>query len=448
MSARSETEIPAATTVRVNLYNVRQNKLRWTILGLISAMFFITFLDKAVISATAPLISAEFHIGKASMGMIFSAFVLASAIGQVPAGWLTDRIGPRRTLTGFVSLWSLATLLTVAAGGFVALVVVRFVTGLLESGAFPGGTRALVPWFGRQERGFVQGTPHLFGRFATALVPIISVSVSAIWGWRGVFLICGALGLIWSLGFWVLYRDRPEDHPEITPTELALAADGAPDAASERMPTPWRALFAAPTTWGLIIGSAAYTYCIFFYTTWLPTYLVSHRGLSMGQMGLFASLPLFAGMAGDVTGGLISDAIFRRTGRLSLARKAVVIPAFLLAAAALVPAALAEGPFSSIACLALSLFFMELMTGPWWSVPSDVAGAHAGTLAGVMNMAANIAGAISPFVFGVLAQGGNWTTPFLISAAVLVVGALGWAVLVDPERPLNHNAIGSTTRQA
>ncbi|MFI5031676.1 MAG: hypothetical protein ACHQPH_13340 [Reyranellales bacterium] len=118
----------------------------------------------------------------------------------------------------------------------------------------------------------------------------------------------------------------------------------------------------------------------------------------------------------------------------------MVIPAYLLAAAALVPAALVSNPYASVMCLALSLFFMELTTGPWWSVPSDVAGAHAGTLSGIMNMSANIAGAISPFVFGVLAQGNHWVLPFIISAAILVVGAIAWAFLVDPERPIATTA--------
>jgi len=370
------------------------------------------------------------------MGTIFSLFVLASAIGQIPAGWLTDRIGPRHILTGCVSLWSLATLITALTTGFVWLCSARFLTGLFESGAFPGGTRALVPWFGKRERGFVQGAPHLFGRFATAIVPIISVGVTAQWGWRSVFYLFGALGILWAIGFWLLYRNRPEQHPAITPRELALASDGAPSEAAERERTPWRALFRSPTTWGLIIGAAAYTYCIFFYTTWLPTYLVSHRGLSLTQMGVFASLPLFAGMAGDVLGGVISDGIVKRTGRVGFARKVVVVPAFLISAAALVPAALTSDPYFSVSCLAASLFFMELMTGPWWAVPSDVAGAHAGTLAGIMNMSANVGGAISPFVFGRLTEGGNWTAPFMISAAVLVVGAVGWAFLVDPERPI------------
>jgi MFS family permease len=83
--------------------------------------------------------------------------------------------------------------------------------------------------------------------------------------------------------------------------------------------------------------------------------------------------------------------------------------------------------------LAMSPFCMELMIGPWWTVPSDIAGEHAGTLAGIMNTASNNAGTISPLAFGILAQSGNWTAPFLISATVLIIGALAWALLVNPE---------------
>jgi MFS family permease len=426
-----------------SLFRIGKNKLRWTILVLISAMFFITFLDKAVISATAPLISKEFDIDKASMGLIFSAFALASAVGQIPAGWLTDRFGARRTLGIGVTFWSLVTMLTAAAGGLFSLCSIRFLTGLGESAAFPGGTRALVPWFNKNERGFVQGAPHLFGRFATAVVPIASVSIATLWGWRGVFYMFGALGLLWALVFVRVYRDRPETHPRISRGELALiAVDGETRVSgAARQPTPWRALFASRTTWGLIIGSAAYTYCIFFYTTWLPTYLVSHHQLSLMQMGFVSSLPLLAGMVGDVVGGMLSDRIMRATGRTGFARKAVVIPAFLLAAAALVPAALATDAYFSVACLSLSLFFMELMTGPWWAVPSDVAGPHAGTLSGIMNMSANVAGAASPFVFGVLVQNGQWVAPFMISAVILVLGAASWAFLVDPDTRINGERV-------
>jgi sugar phosphate permease len=427
----------------VSLYNLRKNKLRWGILALISAMFFITFLDKAVISATAPMISKEFGIDRAGMGMIFSSFVIATAIGQIPAGWFADRFGPRLTLTIAVAFWSLMTLLTASAVGFLTFCAVRFLTGLGENAAWPGGTRALVPWFRKSERGFVQGAPHLFARFATAIVPMITVAIATVWGWRGVYHVFGFLGLAWAAIYWRLYRDRPQDHPLISAGELAQLdadAEGETTAGAARTGTPWRAIFTSRTCWGLIVGAGAYSYCIFFYTTWLPTYLIAYRGFSLGEMGVFASLPLFAGMAGDVVGGLLSDRILSRTGRIGLARKAVVIPCFLLAAVALVPAAITTDRTLSVLLLAASLFFLEMLTGPWWAVPSDISCEHAGTIAGTMNTASNVAGTISPLAFGLLAQGDNWTAPFVISAAILVIGALGWAVLVHPEMPLASKA--------
>jgi sugar phosphate permease len=293
------------------------------------------------------------------------------------------------------------------------------------------------PWFTRAEHGFVQGVPHLFGRFGTAVVPLLTVSLSASFGWRGVFFAFGALGIAWAAAYWLLYRDAPSRHPWISAGEVAhLAANGATASAGKRRPVPWKRLMSAPTTWGLIAASAAYTYCIFFYTTWLPIYLTEHHHLSFAQMGGLASLPLVAGMVGDVAGGMLTDAVLRRTGRILFARAIVVVPSFLIAAAALVPAALAEDALVSVGCLALSLFFMEMITGPWWAVPLDVGGPFSGTLSAIMNTSSNIAGTLSPIVFGLFAQGGNWTMPFLISALVLVGGAVAWALLVDPGRSL------------
>ncbi len=426
----------------ISLYDIGRNKLRWSILVLVCFMFFITFLDKASLSATAPLIAKEFGLDKASLGYVFGGFVFASAIGQIPCGLLVDRFGPRRMVALFVAAWSLATVATGFAAGFLSLFVIRFLTGLGESGAFPGGTRAMRPWFTRAEHGFVQGAPHLFGRFGTAVVPILTVSLSASFGWRGVFFAFGALGIAWAIAYWVLYRDAPASHPWISAEETAhLAASERPRAAgSPRQPVPWKRLMSAPTTWGLIAASAAYTYCIFFYTTWLPIYLTEHHHLSFAQMGGLASLPLIAGMVGDVAGGVLTDAVLRRTGRIGFARAIVVVPSFLIAAAALVPAALAEDPMVSVACLSVSLFFMEMITGPWWAVPLDVGGPFSGTLSAIMNTASNIAGTLSPIVFGLFAQGGNWTMPFLISAIVLVGGALAWMLLVDPARSIAEDA--------
>jgi MFS family permease len=108
------------------------------------------------ISTAAPVISNEFGFDKVTMGIIFSAFVWAYALFQVPGGWLNDRFGPRRVLAIIVAYWSVMTAATAAATGAVSFVFVRFLFGIGEGGAFPGATRAMQLWYPRHERGFCQ----------------------------------------------------------------------------------------------------------------------------------------------------------------------------------------------------------------------------------------------------------------------------------------------------
>jgi sugar phosphate permease len=435
-TSNEDTVVPV--TVHVSLFDIRRNRVRWMVLGLISVMFTITAMDKSNISAAAPLISREFGLDKSSMGLIFGAFGIAAAIGQVPAGWLADRFGARRMLALCVAGWSVLTVLTAFSSGVAALWLMRFLTGLGESGAYPGATRAVRPWFSRGERGFVQGAPHLFSRFGNAIVPLLVVTLSMSFGWRGAFYVFGAIGLIWAALFFWIYRDRPSTHPWMRADErgqvLLVEREQAGERPAARRAVPWATIMSSRTIWGLIIAAAAYTYTIFFFLTWLPTYLVEYRHFSIAHMGLFASLPLIAGMAGDVAGGLLTDRILLATGRLSLARKVVVVPAFLATAAALIPAALVQDPYASVIWLSTALFFLEVMTGPWWAVPIDVGGEFSGTVAGIMNTSSNIGGALSPVIFGLWAQQGNWTAPFFATAAILVAGAVVWVFLIDPTR--------------
>ena len=137
---------------------------RWYILLLISLMYLITYLDRVNISTAAPVISKEFGFDKITMGAIFSAFVWAYALFQVPGGWLGDRLGPRRILTAIVTYWSVMTAATAMAGSAVSFIVVRFLFGIGEAGAFPVATRAMQLWYPREERGFVQGITHSASR--------------------------------------------------------------------------------------------------------------------------------------------------------------------------------------------------------------------------------------------------------------------------------------------
>ena len=411
------------------------------VLLLIGVMYMITYMDRTGISIALPIMSREFGFSETAKGIVFSSFLWAYAIGQIPAGWFADRFGPRLVLLIIVPFWSLMTVMTAAARGVVSLVATRFVFGLAESGAFPTATRGMQLWFPRSERGIVHGVTHSFSRFAIAVVPLLAVSIIAAFGWRWIFYSFGAAGLLWSFAFYTLYRNLPEDNPKVNLSELAHIRgrdeDGAvkpPIDPQARQQTPWKTIFRSPNMWYIAAGYCCFYYGTYFYVTWFPTYLTEYRHLSLKAMGALASLPLFAGMAGDILGGTLTDAVYRKTGRLKFARRVVAAPAMLASGACLIPAGLAHHAGTAIACLTASLFFLELVISPAWAVPMDVGGEYSGTVSGVMNMAGSLAASVSPIVFGFLVQRGRWVAPFYVSAGVLVTGALIWAFLIDPEK--------------
>ena len=414
-----------------------RSRVRWFVLFLISLAYLITYMDRANISVTAGSMASEFGLSKTDMGLVFSAFAWAYAIGQIPGGWLADRFGPKRVLLAIVSFWSVMTALTAWASGLISLFVIRFVFGLGEAGAFPTATRAMQLWFPKEERGIIQGVTHCFSRLAVAVTPFVAVTIMAAFGWRWVFYSFALMGLAWALWFAAVYRDRPQDHPRVNEAELGHIRGAAVDAAvhsTAKQTVPWRRIFSSPNMWYIAAAYFCFFYGSYFYLTWFPTYLLEHLHLSLQSVGILASVPLITAMIGDVLGGWLTDALYRRTGRLTLSRRSVAAPALLGAAAFLIPAATTSDAMTAIVCLAASNFFLDAVLGPAWAVPMDVAGPASGTVTGVMNTSGAVGASISPLVFGALVQGGSWSYPFFVTAGVLITGALIWIFLLDPEK--------------
>jgi sugar phosphate permease len=408
---------------------------RWYVMGLICLMYLITYLDRVNISTAAPVISREFGFDKITMGVIFSAFLWSYAAFQVPGGWLGDRFGPRRVLTAIVTYWSAMTAVTAAAMGAQSFIVIRFLFGLGEAGAFPVATRAMQRWYPPRERGLCQGLSHSASRLGAAIAPPLVVLIITTLGWRSVFYICGAVGVLWSILWYATYRNLPEEHALVRAEELAYirSGTGAPIAHGENGKVPWATLLKSPNMWAIMCAYFTYVYCLWIFLSWLPSYLVEYRHFTLLKVGFLASLPLWAGVVGDTVGGLASDWITSKTGSAKIGPRAVAITGMLGCVFCIVPAALTESGNMAIACLTASMFFLECTIGPSWSVPMQVGGQYSGTVSGMMNMAGNIGGALSPVVFGALADLGSWVAPFIVAAVLLVTGAAIWAFWLDPE---------------
>ena len=397
----------------------------------------VTYLDRICISAAAPAIMEDLQLDMLQMSVVFSAFTLAYSLFEVPSGWLGDVRGPRSVLTRIVLWWSAFTMLTGAAAGYQSLKVIRFLFGAGEAGAFPNVARSFSRWFPARERGRANGVLFLGSRLGGMLSAPIALLLIARWGWRASFVAFGTLGIAWAAAWWTWYRDRPEEHNGITAEELAwIQQDGPPP--PDRA-TPWRALLRGKNLYAICAMYFAFGYGLYFYFTWLPTFLIKALGFSQFSGGLFAALPfLLAGLA-DLGGGLLTDRLSQRYG-LRVGRCYLGCAAFACGAACLLASTAAASPIAKATLIAFALASADLALGACWAVPIDIAPNHAGVITGCMNTLGNLGGLVGPLVVGYAVQQlGSWTLPFYVTAAVYAFGAVMWLV-IDPNTPMGTAA--------
>lgn len=422
---------------------MRPTRVRHVVLWLTVLAYMITYMDRVVISTTAPLIQKEFGFSVITMGWIFSVFQIGYALFQIPGGWLGDKIGPRRALTGVVVWWSTFTALTTGAWSAGSMMVCRFLFGCGEAGAFPNATRSLSRWMLPSERGFAQGVTHAGARLGGALTPVLVVWLMIHLGWRGPFLIFSAVGLIWAAFWFFYYRDSPRDHSGANEAERTMIAEalGAQAASGERHAVPWRQLLANPQLWLISAMYFCYAYSINIFLTWFPKYLNEVRSFDIVQMGFFASLPLMAGVIGDVAGGWISDRLIAQTGRVTMARRVVAIAGFALAAVAIPVAVWSASPLASVGWFALAVFGLELTVGISWALTLDVGGVFAGSVSAVMNTFGNIGGALAAVITGYILKWSGWDAAMYVLAILSALAGLMY-LRIDASRLLYRPAEG------
>jgi MFS family permease len=349
---------------------------------------------------------------------------------------LGDRFGPRRVLAVIVFFWSIFTGLTALAWNLSSLIVIRFLFGMCEAGAFPNATRAFSHWLPTTERAFASGITHSSARIAGAITPIIVVAIMARWGWRWAFVAFSIFGILWSIFWFVWFRDTPAEFtlksPSMNEAEILLI-DLDRRSASPGGAVPLSQLLASRNLWFLGMSNFMYSFAFWIYLAWLPSYLVEARGLSMMSMGIFASFPMLMGAAGDALGGWLSDRLWKWTGNAKLARRSVPIFGLVMAALLMTPGAMVHSPNAAIALLTGGMFGLEIAVGAYWAVCLDIGHDSAGSAAGMMSSLGNAGSAISPLIVGAIVQyTGSWILSFEIASLLLLVGAALW-MGIDPE---------------
>ena len=409
-------------------------KYQHRVLGMLSLLAVITYLDRVCIAVAGPRMQDALQISPEAWGWVTSVFFLSYGAFEIPTGALGDRIGPRRVLTRIVAWWSAFTALTGIVSNYYVLVAVRFCFGAGEAGAYPNVSVVIGRWIPLAKRTRAWGLVWMTSQVGAALSPLLVVPIQMRYGWRASFFVFGFLGVVWSLAWYVWFRDSP--HEKAGVSEAELREIGSPPTGHHVM--PWATALRIPALWRIAAIGACYVYALGFFQGWLQTYMVKGRGFSEAALVL-SSLTYAVGATANALGGLAGDWMVKRYG-LRNGRRWLGTAG--LTAAALFFAAAIVAPSGNMALVFLSCAYGGIL----FQQPSlcalclDVGRKNAGAVFGFMNTAASASSALSAVVFGYLVgYFGNYNTPFFPMVALLSVGALLW-MQVDPTRELFPDA--------
>jgi ACS family glucarate transporter-like MFS transporter len=397
-------------------------KYQHRVVGLLSLLAIITYLDRVCIAVAGPRMQDSLHISPQAWGWVTSLFFISYAAFEIPTGALGDRIGPRRVLTRIVTWWSVFTSLTGVVSSYPLLLLVRFCFGMGEAGAYPNAATVIGRWIPKLNRGRTWGIIWMTSQIGAAIAPLLVVPIQARYGWRASFYLFGILGVAWSMVWYAWFRDSPREMSGITPAERQEIGDDPP---VRHQGMPWRQALRSSALWRIAAIGACYVYVIGFFQSWLQTYLVKGRGFTEAALVL-STLPYIVGACANGIGGLASDFLVRKFG-LKTGRRAVGVLGLGTAVIFMAATIVATSGIWSLTFLSLAYAGILFQQPNLCAVCVDTGRHHAGAFFGFMNTAANAASALSSIVFGYLvAYSGNYDAPFLPMLVLLCVGSVLW----------------------
>ncbi len=346
--------------------------MRWWILGWLLIGGIVNYFDRSNLSLAAPKMIQELDLNAADIGLMGSVFSWTYAVMQLPAGRLVDKFGSRRVYALALGVWSLATAAMAICYRLPQFLVARVALGIGEAPCFPTSAKVTANWFPRKDRGLATGIWDSSSKWGPALAPIVLVPIAVAFGWRSLFWLTGAAGLLVAVLFFLFYRD-PRQSKRLSKQELeVITAEEAQDELESHI--PWRSLFTKRTMWGMMLGFFCTIWIWNIFLTFLPLYLLNTQNIKFAQLGLYASIPWVGGIIGDLGGGVISNRLIakRHADPLVVRRRLIAVCA-VLAGISVVLVPLAQNLAITITLLTFALCFISAITGSAWALPGDVA---------------------------------------------------------------------------
>jgi MFS family permease len=396
-----------------------RDRVTWLVV-LMTALLFVNYVDRGNLATVGPLLIDQQGLSNAQLGLLLSAFYFTYAPAQLLAGWLCERVDVYRLLALAVAIWSLTTAATGLTVGFASLLALRLLLGLGESVVFPASSRLFAQLVPERRRGAANGWMAVglaigpaFGTFGGSLL-------AGHFGWQASFLVFGGLSLLWLWPWARFMRTVPQASP---------GAFGRPPS--------YREMLGKRAAWGAYLGHFSSNYSFYFLISWLPTYLVKARGLSISQMGLVGGLLFYSVVAvSSVAGGWYSDRMIIRGASVNAVRKGFVVYGQIGVGVCLILCAVT--PALALGSLLVSAVFVGVESGPVYSIPQTLAGPRAaGRWVGVQNFFGNLAGIVAPYATGLMVdRSGHYGWAFLVAGVVTFAGAAAWGWMIPKVEPL------------
>lgn len=419
-----------------------RTRVRWLLMSWIFFISAIAYLDRVNISIAGRAIATEFHLSNEQLGPVFSAFLLGYAIFQAPAGRLADRLGPRLVVTAGVVWWAVFTILiTVLPAGYggllFLLIATRFCLGAGEAVVYPASNCVVSSWIPVRERGLANGLIFAGVGFGAGVTSRLVTELMINYGWRSAFYVSAAIGLIAGAVWFIIARNRPEDHPWVTRRELEVIKSGLPSASeaksSERL--SMQRILSNRHILAVTFSYFAYGYAAQIFFSWFFIYLNEVRGLDLRKSSYYTMLPFLAMSAGSIIGGIISDRLSKRYG-LRVGRCGIAVVGIGLAALFIAAGTQVADPQVASVILAGGAGALYLSQSSFWSVSAAIGGRSAGTVSGVMNMGGQIGGALTASLTPLIAKNYGWTAAFLTAAVLCSAGAVVWFWVIPEPKAL------------
>ena len=386
---------------------------RYLVVFALFVLSMITYIDRVCISSAKEPIAGELGLSDTAMGTVFGAFALGYALAQIPSGWLADRFGPRLALATVVAAWSLLTALTGAAWSFTSLVVIRFLFGVGEAGAFPGTARAFYNWLPAGERGRANGIVFSGSRIGAALsFPLFAWMLPSL-GWRMSFVVLGLAGIGWAVVWLLWFRDHPDKPVSREHTDISQGMGFGQIIRSRGMALAMIQYFA---------GNFTFFICL----SWMHPYLKSHYKLTDAEAAAYSMIPLLVGATAQWVTGFLVDRLYR-SEHSEWSRRLPAMIGFTLAAAGVLAVAEMTTAAGAVACFTVATFGAEMTISPSWAYCVDIAGKNSGSVSAAMNMLGNLGSFVSanafPWLYGMT---GSAAAYFRVAAVLNVVAIACW----------------------